>query len=167
MFILVKKLSVLLILPSELQESYEANFASVIKQMYLILVSLWRQIVEEKKKGYPDVEVEHMLSRLYSDEINHKAMAFDVIVTENMFGDILSDEASVITGSLGVLPSAVHRGDDFGLYEPVHGSAPDIAGQNIANPAATILSVAMMLRDAFQMETEAAAVEGAVFSCIK
>ena len=93
--------------------------------------------------------------------------AFDVIVTENMFGDILSDEASVITGSLGMLPSASIRGDGFGLYEPVHGSAPDIAGKDIANPAAAILSVAMMLRDSFQMETEASAIEGAVIQCIK
>ena len=81
--------------------------------------------------------------------------AFDVIITENMFGDILSDEASVITGSLGVLPSASIRSDGFGLYEPVHGSAPDIAGQGKANPAATILSVAMMLKYSFGMETEA------------
>ena len=91
-----------------------------------------------------------------------KPDSFDVIVTENMFGDILSDEASVITGSLGMLPSASTREDGFGLYEPVHGSAPDIAGQNKANPAATILSAAMMLRDSFQMETEAAAIEEAV-----
>ena len=88
--------------------------------------------------------------------------AFDVVVTENMFGDILSDEASVITGSLGVLPSASIRSDGFGLYEPVHGSAPEIAGQGMANPAAAILSVAMMLRYSFGMETEAAAIEKAV-----
>ena len=83
-----------------------------------------------------------------------------------MFGDILSDEASVITGSLGMLPSASTREDGFGLYEPVHGSAPDIAGQNKANPAATILSAAMMLRESFQMETEAAAIEEAVFNVL-
>ena len=83
-----------------------------------------------------------------------------------MFGDILSDEASVITGSLGMLPSASTRGDGFGLYEPVHGSAPDIAGQNKANPAACILSAAMMLREAFQLETEASAIEEAVFSVL-
>ncbi len=88
--------------------------------------------------------------------------AFDVVVTENMFGDILSDEASVITGSLGVLPSASIRSDGFGLYEPVHGSAPEIAGQGLANPAAAILSAAMMLRYSFGMDTEASAIEKAV-----
>ena len=87
---------------------------------------------------------------------------FDVILTENMFGDILSDEASQITGSIGMLPSASLRGDGFGLYEPIHGSAPDIAGQGIANPIATILSVAMMLRHSFGLADEAAAVERAV-----
>src|SRR5690606_34145271 len=87
---------------------------------------------------------------------------YDVVVTDNMFGDILSDEASVITGSLGVLPSASIRSDNFGLYEPVHGSAPDIAGQGKANPAATILSVAMMLRYSFGLQEEAAEVERAV-----
>ena len=88
--------------------------------------------------------------------------AFDVVVTENMFGDILSDEASVITGSLGVLPSASIRSDGFGLYEPVHGSAPEIAGLGMANPAAAILSVAMMLKYSFDLETEASAIEEAV-----
>lgn len=87
---------------------------------------------------------------------------YDVVVTENMFGDILSDEASVITGSLGVLPSASIRGDNFGLYEPVHGSAPELAGQGVANPAATILSVAMMLQYSFGLKEEAAEIERAV-----
>ena len=114
--------------------------------MYLESSKLWREIVEEKKQGYPDVEVEHMLVDSTAMKLITKPDAFDVIVTENMFGDILSDEASVITGSLGVLPSASTREDGFGLYEPVHGSAPEIAGQNKANPAATILSAAMMLR---------------------
>lgn len=93
--------------------------------------------------------------------------AFDVMVTENMFGDILSDEASVITGSLGMLPSASTRSDGFGLYEPVHGSAPDIAGQNKANPSAAILSAAMLLRHSFGLHAEAAAIEEAVANVLE
>lgn len=150
----------------QLARSRRGKLASVDKANVLDSSKLWREIVEEKKQGYPDVEVEHMLVDSTAMKLITKPGAFDVIVTENMFGDILSDEASVITGSLGMLPSASTRGDGFGLYEPVHGSAPDIAGQNKANPAACILSAAMMLREAFQMETEAAAIEEAVFSVL-
>ena len=150
-----------------LARSRRGKLASVDKANVLDTSKFWRQIVEEKKVGYPDVEVEHMLVDSTAMKLITNPSAFDVIVTENMFGDILSDEASVITGSLGMLPSASIRGDGFGLYEPIHGSAPDIAGKNIANPAAAILSVAMMLRDSFQMETEASAIEEAVFSVLK
>lgn len=150
----------------QLARSRRGKLASVDKANVLDSSKLWREIVEEKKQGYPDVEVEHMLVDSTAMKLITKPGAFDVIVTENMFGDILSDEASVITGSLGMLPSASTRGDGFGLYEPVHGSAPDIAGQNKANPAACILSAAMMIREAFQMETEAAAIEEAVFNVL-
>ena len=108
------------------------------------------------------MEVEHNLVDSVAMKLITNPGHYDVVVTENMFGDILSDEASVITGSLGVLPSASIRGDQFGLYEPVHGSAPDIAGQGKANPAATILSVAMMLQYSFGMKEEAAEIERAV-----
>ncbi|MFF2752190.1 3-isopropylmalate dehydrogenase [Psychrobacillus sp. NPDC058041] len=150
----------------QIARNRRGKLASVDKANVLDTSKLWREIVEEKKQGYPDVEVEHMLVDSTAMKLITKPADFDVIVTENMFGDILSDEASVITGSLGMLPSASTREDGFGLYEPVHGSAPDIAGQNKANPAATILSVAMMLREAFQMETEASAVEEAVFNVL-
>ncbi|WP_088008814.1 3-isopropylmalate dehydrogenase [Indiicoccus explosivorum] len=135
---------------------------SVDKANVLETSKLWREVVEEKKAGYPDVEVEHMLVDTAAMKLITDPRSFDVIVTENMFGDILSDEASVITGSLGMLPSASIRTDGFGIYEPVHGSAPDIAGQNKANPTAAILSAAMMLKHSFGLHTEAAAVEEAV-----
>ncbi|WP_313892538.1 3-isopropylmalate dehydrogenase [Psychrobacillus sp.] len=147
----------------QLARSRRGKLASVDKANVLDTSKLWREIVEEKKQGYPDVKVEHMLVDSTAMKLITNPSAFDVIVTENMFGDILSDEASVITGSLGMLPSASTRADGFGLYEPIHGSAPDIAGKNVANPAAAILSVAMMLREAFHLETEASAVEEAVF----
>ncbi|TQR17396.1 3-isopropylmalate dehydrogenase [Psychrobacillus vulpis] len=150
----------------QIARSRRGKLASVDKANVLDTSKLWREIVEEKRQNYPDVELEHMLVDSTAMKMITQPSAFDVIVTENMFGDILSDEASVITGSLGMLPSASTREDGFGLYEPVHGSAPDIAGQNKANPAATILSAAMMLREAFQMETEAAAVEEAVFNVL-
>ncbi|WP_010300549.1 3-isopropylmalate dehydrogenase [Kurthia senegalensis] len=138
------------------------KLTSVDKANVLDTSRLWRQIVEEKKVHYPDVEVEHSLVDSTAMKLITNPSAYDVIVTENMFGDILSDEASVITGSLGVLPSASMRGDNFGLYEPVHGSAPEIAGLGIANPAATILSAAMLLRYTFELGEEATAIEEAV-----
>ena len=146
----------------ELARLRRGKVTSVDKENVLESSKLWREIVEEKKQGYPDVEVEHMLVDSAAMQLVTNPSKFDVILTENMFGDILSDEASVITGSLGVLPSASIRADGFGLYEPIHGTAPEIAGQGKANPAATILSVAMMLKYSFGLENEAAAVEEAV-----
>lgn len=138
------------------------KITSVDKENVMESSKLWREIVEELRPSYPDVEVNHMLVDSTSMQLITNPSAFDVIVTENMFGDILSDEASVITGSLGVLPSASIRSDGFGLYEPIHGSAPEIAGKGIANPAATILSVAMMLQYSFELKEEAEALENAV-----
>ena len=146
----------------ELARLRRGKLCSVDKANVLDTSRLWREIVEEKKAQYPDVEVEHNLVDSVAMKLITNPGHYDVVVTENMFGDILSDEASVITGSLGVLPSASIRGDQFGLYEPVHGSAPDIAGQGKANPAATILSVAMMLQYSFGMKEEAAEIERAV-----
>ncbi|MCZ2257414.1 3-isopropylmalate dehydrogenase [Sporosarcina sp. G11-34] len=146
----------------ELARLRRGKVTSVDKENVLQSSKLWREIVEEKKKAYPDVEVEHMLVDSAAMKIITNPGAFDVMITENMFGDILSDEASVITGSMGVLPSASIRSDGFGLYEPIHGSAPDIAGQGKANPAAAILSVAMMLQYSFGMTKEACVIEEAV-----
>src|SRR5699024_12269996 len=122
---------------------------------------LWREIVEEKKKDYPDVHVEHMLVDSAAMRLITEPTYFDVIVTENMFGDILSDEGSVLTGSIGMLASA-SLSETIGLDEPVHGSAPDIAGKGIANPLGMILSAAMMLRYAFDLNEEAEKIENAV-----
>lgn len=138
------------------------HLTSVDKANVLESSKLWREVVEEKKKDYPDVTVDHMLVDATAMKLITNPTYFDVIVTENMFGDILSDEASVLTGSLGMLPSASVRKDSFGLYEPVHGSAPDIAGEGIANPLAMILSAALMLRHSFNMENEARVIEAAV-----
>ena len=123
---------------------------------------LWRKVVEEVAKDYPEVKLEHMLVDNSAMQLVKDPAQFDVMVTENMFGDILSDEASMITGSIGMLASASMNETKFGLYEPSGGSAPDIAGQNKANPIATILSAAMMLRYSFDMQEEADAVENAV-----
>lgn len=138
------------------------HLTSVDKANVLESSRMWREIVEEKKADYPDVTVEHMLVDAAAMKLVTNPSYFDVIVTENMFGDILSDEASVLTGSLGMLPSASLNEKSVGLYEPVHGSAPDIAGQNKANPIASILSTAMMLKHSFGMEEEAEQVEAAV-----
>ncbi len=138
------------------------HLTSVDKANVLESSKLWREIVEEKKVQYPDVTVEHVLVDACAMKLITNPTDFDVIVTENMFGDILSDEASVLTGSLGMLPSASLAEDGVGLYEPAHGSAPDIAGQGIANPIAMILSAAMMLRYSFEMNEEARAIEKAV-----
>ena len=123
---------------------------------------LWRKVVEEVAKDYPEVTLEHMLVDNSAMQLVKDPAQFDVMVTENMFGDILSDEASMITGSIGMLASASMNETRFGLYEPSGGSAPDIAGQNKANPIATVLSAAMMLRYSFDMQEEADAVENAV-----
>ena len=135
----------------------------VDKANILITSRLWRNITEEMKTSYPEVQVSYLYVDNAAMQLVRNPSQFDVIVTSNMFGDILSDEASQITGSIGMLASAsLGTGKGPGLYEPIHGSAPDIAGKNIANPLATILSAAMMLRYDFKMEEEARAIEDAV-----
>lgn len=123
---------------------------------------LWRKIMNKLSEEYKDVELNFMYVDNAAMQLIKNPSQFDVIVTNNIFGDIISDEASIITGSIGMLPSASLRNDKFGMYEPIHGSAPDIAGQNIVNPIATILSVAMMLRYSFDLEKEAKEIENAV-----
>ena len=135
---------------------------SVDKANVLDSSRLWRAVVEEVAKDYEDVTYEHMLVDNCAMQLVNNPRQFDVILTENMFGDILSDEASMITGSIGMLSSASLAEGKFGLYEPSHGSAPDIAGQDIANPIATILSAAMMLRYSFDLDKEADEIEKAV-----
>lgn len=135
---------------------------SVDKANVLDTSRLWRKIVEEVSADYPDIEVSSMYVDNAAMQLVLNPEQFDVVVTENMFGDILSDEAAEITGSIGMLSSASLNETSFGLYEPAHGSAPDIAGKNIANPIATILSAAMMLRYTFGLQEEADAIENAV-----
>jgi 3-isopropylmalate dehydrogenase len=138
------------------------HLTSVDKANVLESSRMWREVVNEKARDYPDVQVEHLLVDAAAMKLITNPSSFDVIVTENLFGDILSDEASVLTGSIGMLPSASIRSDGFGMYEPVHGSAPDIAGKGVANPLGMILSTAMMLRYSFGMEEEACEIEEAV-----
>lgn len=128
---------------------------------------LWRKVIGEISKDYPEVNVNYLYIDNASMQLVKDPTQFDVIVTSNMFGDILSDEASMITGSIGMLPSASLGDGTLGMYEPIHGSAPDIAGKGIANPLATILSAAMMLRYSFNLESEAKLIESAVLSVLE
>ncbi len=146
----------------ELAATRRGKVTSVDKANVLESSRMWRETAEEIAKEFPDVKLEHMLVDNAAMQLIKNPRQFDVMVTENMFGDILSDEASVLTGSLGMLPSASVSVQGPYLYEPIHGSAPDIAGMNAANPIAMILSAAMMLRMSFGMEEEAEAIENAV-----
>ena len=140
---------------------------SIDKSNVLETSRLWRRTVEEVAEKYPDVKLNHMYVDNAAMQLVTNPKQFDVIVTENMFGDILSDEASMITGSIGMLPSASLGDNNFGMYEPVHGSAPDIAGQSKANPIATILSVSMMLKYSFGLIEESKKIESAVKQALK
>jgi 3-isopropylmalate dehydrogenase len=146
----------------ELARGRRSHVTSVDKANVLETSRLWRETATRVAREYPDVTVEHLLVDACAMHLIRRPASFDVIVTENMFGDILTDEASMLAGSMGMLPSASLAEGSMGLYEPIHGSAPDIAGQGIANPVGAILSAALLLRHSLKLETEAQAVEQAV-----
>ena len=150
-----------------LAEGRRRKVTSVDKANVLETSRLWRQVVEEVAAEFPNVELEHQLVDSAAMRLIQSPASLDVIVTGNMFGDILTDEASVLAGSLGMLPSASLGAGTLGVYEPIHGSAPDIAGKGIANPIGTILSVAMLLRNSLGLEEEARAVEQAVAQALR
>lgn len=143
------------------------KLCSIDKMNVLECTQLWRDVITEIAQSYPDVELSHMLVDNAAMQLVRDPKQFDVMVTGNMFGDILSDEASMLTGSIGMLPSASLNDQNKGLYEPIHGSAPDIAGKNVANPLAAILSVAMMLRYSFNEEEAALKIERAVQATLR
>jgi 3-isopropylmalate dehydrogenase len=148
-------------------EKRRGKLTSVDKANVLETSRLWRSVTEELvRTEFPNIKLEHILVDACAMFLIRRPADFDVIVTENMFGDILTDEASMLAGSMGLLPSASLGDGRRGLYEPIHGSAPDIAGKGIANPYATILSVALLLRHSLGLEAEAAAVEAAVSAVI-
>ena len=150
-----------------LARSRRAHLTSVDKQNVLVSSQLWREVVNEVAVEFPGVDLEHQLVDSCAMRLVREPRAFDVVVTENMFGDILTDEAAMLSGSLGMLPSASLGDSGPGLYEPIHGSAPDIAGRGLANPLGAILSVAMMLRLSLDLPDLAAAVENAVDATIR
>lgn len=153
---------------ADMARKRKGKLTSVDKRNILETSRLWREVTTEvMAQDYPDVELEHILVDAAAMHLLSNPSSFDVIVTENMFGDILTDEASMLAGSMGLLPSASLGEGSVGLYEPIHGSAPDIAGQGLANPIASILSIAMMLRHSLGLENEATCVEKAVSQCLE
>ncbi len=166
-----KEISRIVRLACELARQRDRRVTSVDKSNALISYRLWKEIVIEISAEYPDVKINHMLADSFAMQLISKPTQFDVVVTGNLFGDIFTDEASVLGGSMGLLPSASLSGlptaKALGLYEPIHGSAPDIAGKGIANPIAAILSAALLLRYSLLLETEAQAIERAVLSVLE
>ncbi len=154
------------IIAFEAARKRKRRVTSVDKANVLESSELWRRVVTEVGVSYPDIELNHMYVDNCAMQLIRNPKQFDVILTTNLFGDILSDEAAMLTGSIGMLPSA-SVGNQAALYEPIHGSAPDIAGKNIANPIATIASISMMLEYTFQLEKEAAAIEGAIIRTLE